>query len=320
MRPELDVHEVNATINKLKALDLQIADRNQIQQLLSRLYNHIGVVYKLNQGQFIQRGITLKAEEDYPKGVQRISYNPNGSAMGRCNFAGEAMFYGCIASDVMEGYHTTAFEILPLSDDEMKNLPVIRQHRVIVGNWILSKETEFLTIGLHNNLSYGNTAARNRNNVFNSMISNYQKSILSYYAIDRFLAHEFSKVVPKNEAWRYKISAVYVDMLKAHGHPGLIYPSVKSAGAGMNIIIFPEFVRDNLISFDRCAYGIFYVRAKEIVNEWLMRADALEENLIWKDDYNRIPTPLRNYYKGLSDVNPSRGKIKMVNLDHKPDN
>lgn len=318
MRPELDLQEVNATILQLKGLDLRVAEREYIQQLLSKLYSHIGVVRKLEEGRFIQRGIALEADEDFPKVVQRISYNPNGSAMGRCNFGSESMFYGCVASNVMEGYVSCGFELLPLSDEEEAELPPIRQHRLVIGNWKLTEETEFITVGYHSNLIHVNTDARNRNEIFSKAISADKKSALSHYVVDRFLAHEFSKPVPKKEPWLYKISATYVDMLKANGHKGLIYPSVKSSGAGMNIIIFPEFVQNGLITFDKCAYTIFYVRNKDLVNEWLMRAEAPEGNLIWQDDYGRISAPLRNYYKGLSDINPAEGKIEMVDLGKPP--
>ncbi|KQB99841.1 hypothetical protein [Pedobacter sp. Hv1] len=318
MRTELDIHQVNATIAELKRLDLKTATRDQIYQLLSRLYGHIGVTRKLEKGRFVQRGVFIGSEEDFPKEVQRISFNPKGSAMGRCNFDGNSMFYGCISSNVLEGYINCGFELLPLSNEEVKDLPPIREHRVIVGNWILSEETEFVSIGSRSYLTHLNTDVQHRNELFYKIISPYQQSMLSFYAIDKFIADEFSKPVPKNEPWLYKISATYVDMIKANGHKGLIYPSVKSNGAGMNIIIFPEFVTNGLITFERCVYGIFYVREKEVGNEWLMKAKANDGKLVWKDEYGRMPTPLRNFYKGISDINPAEGKIKMLDLGNSP--
>jgi len=311
MIKELDIHKVNEVLAELKNLDLKNVKAETIKELLSMLYKHIGVKRKLRKGQYIQRTVLLNTEaEDYfPTEIHRISYNPKGSAMGRCNFDGESIFYSCVASEIIEGYDCAGLETLKLE------LIGLQQNRFVTGNWLLSDETEFLFIGGASNLTYLSDAGKSRHLMFHRAISNYKELMLPLYAIDKFICEQFSKEVPADEPWQYKVSAVYAQMVRESGGKGLIYPSVKSAGAGTNLILFKDKVNEGLITFDKCIYGIYYTRDSESINEYLMNATEDNGKLVWRDNYQgRITRSIRDYYLGRTDKNPLANKVPIIDL------
>ncbi|TCC98775.1 hypothetical protein [Pedobacter hiemivivus] len=308
---DLNIKEIHEVLNELRNLDLKNIKAEWIKELLGKLYKHIGVQHKVEKGRFVQRTVLLDGEQEdfFPKDIQRISYNPNGSAMGRCNFDGESIFYGCIASEIIEAYNCSGMETLPLG------LGGLRQHRFVTGNWLLAEDTEFLFLGGAKNLTYLSNAGKDRHNTFHRILGSYKEYILPLYAIDNFICEQFSKEVHVDEPWQYNISAAYVQLLKESGAKGLIYPSVKSGGAGTNLILFKDQVDNGLITFDSCVYGIYYMRDDETVNEYLMNATEIDGKLVWKDVYiGRIPRVVRDYYLGRTDTNPLAGRVPIIDF------
>ncbi|TCD17616.1 RES domain-containing protein [Pedobacter psychrodurus] len=311
----MNLNDINHTetldvLKRLRLLDLEKVSNNEIFDLLTKLYKHIGVKHKLLKNRFVQRAVLLDGEpSDYfPMDVQRISYNPKGSSAGRANFEGESVFYASIATEIIEGYNCSALELIPRMDTG------IRQYRIVIGNWLLQEDTEFVFIGGDSNLTYLSMEAKNRHNQLKDFVTSFKESALSLYAIDKFLCEEFSKEVPKEKPWLYKISAAYTSLLRQNGEKGLIYPSVKAAGAGLNLILFPDIVDEGLIKFERAVYGMYYVRDKEIINEYTMGASENCGKLIWHEVYHRLPGAIKDYYVGRSDYNRI-ANIPILNLD-----
>lgn len=198
------------------------------------------------------------------------------------------------------------------------DLKGLRQHRFVTGNWLLAEDSEFLFIGGASNLTYLSNAGKDRHKTFHRIIGNFRESILPLYAIDNFICEQFSKEVPAEEPLQYKIPAVYTQLLRESQGKGLIYPSVKSGGAGTNLIIFKDEIDNGLINFDSCIYGIYYVRGDQVINEYLMKATEHNGKLVWKDYYlGRIPRTVRDYYLGRSDFNPAAGRVKIIDLESK---
>jgi hypothetical protein len=128
------------------------------------------------------------------------------------------------------------------------------------------------------------------------------------------LCREFSKHVEKSNPWEYKISATYCEILKENGEKGIIYPSVKSEGAGLNIVLFPEEVKKGIITFDKALYGTFYNRNGDYNNEYTLGATSNDDvHLQWHEEYYRLPRDIKDYYIGKSNYNPLEN-ITMLDL------
>lgn len=297
---EIDVKETFAVLAELKNLDLEKTSQPYIKGLLTRISKHIGVKQRVYRNRFIQRGILLDTEPEhyFPTEVQRISYNPKAATIGRANLEGHPVFYGCIATEQMEAYHCTGVETLP----DIKH--GFHKHRFVVGNWLLQDDAEFVILGGSPNLSSVCQDGLKRHQVFHRNIGNFKAEMIALYAIDRFICHEFSKEVSNKKPWEYLISATYATLLKEQGENGLIFPSVKAAGAGLNIVLFPEQVDRGLIRFDTALYGTYYRRHHEVCNEYTMKATAEGKNLVWTDAYYRLHNSIKEYYIGISNYNP----------------
>lgn len=308
---KIDFNETNEVLKSLKNLNLQTAGDDEIKSHLLKLSKHIGVKKTLDKQVFIQRGVLLdnEAEDFFPKQISRLSYNSNCNSIGRCNIFGQPVFYGCISTEVMEAYNCTAMEILPLNKNG------IFKHRFVISNWLLNQPTEFLLIGGSEKLYHLNKASAYRNDFFNEKLNQYKEVIFSLMSIDKFLCNEFNKEVKQGEDYNYRISANYCSILKDKNEPGIIYPSVKSSGAGLNIAIFSEKIDDKLVYFDKAIYGIFYNRNGEFCNEYTLRATS-ENNidLNWKEAYFRLHKKIKEYYIGENDFNPLKNNISVKDL------
>lgn len=311
---EIDVHETLDVLNELKNLDLEHVPDSEIENLLIKLYKHIGTVYRVDKGTYIQRALLLdkESEDFFPKEISRVSFNPRGSDLGRANLKGESIFYGCIPSEVLQGYMCTGIEVLPMSKQGLF------QHRFVLGNWIFQEPATFVAIGSTGELPQQITYVRNQKEFFNSKLGMYPASAIALNAINEFITHEFNKVVEHD--WEYRISAIYTELIKAQGGKGVMYPSVASAGAGINVAIFPDEVTNGLIKFDLLLYGRYYNRNGDYCNEYTMRADSPDGlKLVWKDEYKRLPRVVKEYYTGVTNYNPL-GRISYTDLgkEHTP--
>ena len=93
MALELNIKTVNEVLAELRNLNLEVANIETIMELLGSLNPYIGVRQTIQQGTFVQRTVVLdnEANDYFPTEVQRISYNPRASSIGRCNLDGDAV-------------------------------------------------------------------------------------------------------------------------------------------------------------------------------------------------------------------------------------
>lgn len=304
----LNFKNVKQVISQLEQLNLEKVEVAEIRSLLSKLQGHITVSTTLNEGKPIGRSLIFENEE-IPIEVDRVSYNKNpGKIFGRATCQGTAAFYGCLATEVIENYHNTPLEILPMRKDK------IERFHFVTGKWILQNNSSFPFLG--GQLDHLCDAGKFRHQYFSEYIKNQDNSDC-FMLIDNFLCKEFSKEVPEEEPWKYKISATYAEMLKDEGLPGLIFPSVASNGAGLNIVIFPEAVDSGLIKLERAIYGTFYNRYGSYINDFVLEALAVGNKLRWKEVYKSMPPNVKAYYIGNSDDDSFKKQVIFKDLDIK---
>ena len=306
--------ETNAAINRIKALDLQIVEKDEVLGRISELKRHASIVLRLPADTVICRSVNnFLPEQRYPVTIQEVSYNPDFATcrFNRANWEGDSVFYGSISDDIMMSYHTSGLEISGL----MKNPNPLCSETVFVGKWVLQHDTEFVFVGGGDNLLKKTERTIKRNEALVNHIVKYPENVLSLKLIDSFLCNEFSKNVEDGRRWEYKLSAGYSTLVKGYSWPGILYPSVQSNGAGLNIAIFPQFVDDGLIKLEYIAASIYYKRDKDIVNEYVMEARPDGEKLIWKEIYHhKLPPKMKAYYTGKSDDNSFGKYIPMTDL------
>ncbi|HEY4196294.1 MAG TPA: RES family NAD+ phosphorylase [Mucilaginibacter sp.] len=310
----MNLDETRNIINCIKSLELNSIGKLEMIEHISKLNRHVSVIHKLPAGTIICRSVNNFLEDKrYPKTIQEISYNPDleTSRFNRANWDKESTFYGSISDDIMKSYETSCMEIIKLQQSEKQ----ICQETIFVGKWILQKDLDFIFVGGGSKLINITNKTKSRNELLVNYITKYPEDVLSLKMIDSFLCNEFSKTVNENERWNYKASAAYSTFLKNNGHPGLMYPSVQSNGAGLNIAIFPHIIDNGTLKLEYVSASIYYKRGKDIVNEYVMEAYPDGNILRWKEIYHhRLPPKMKAFYTGRSDDDSFKQYIPMRDL------
>jgi hypothetical protein len=95
--------------------------------------------------------------------------------------------------------------------------------------------------------------------------------------INNFLSDEFSKFVGENEDYKYLISSTFAQKCAQNGFDGVLYPSVRTMGLGLNVAIKPSSVDEKmeLISVLDCKV---FKRQKKVIMNNLAFCDVSEGN------------------------------------------
>jgi len=299
MNRDLNLANVTDTIRKLKELNLQKASMDEIRDLLFLIKDHIGTRRSYKEDTVICRTLLKKDDEIPYTNVERISYKKDtvGMGFGRASYEGNTAFYGCLNTSILKCDITSAFEVLSHSIDKK-----LERYHIVSGKWILQRDIDLFFIGGGTNLLYLCDEGLERNNLLLDFILKDHSNVLALKIIDSFICEEFSKVVDKDKPWEYKISACYSEILKEQGEAGLVYPSVKANGGGLNIVLFPAAVEDGLIKCTMAFSGTHYARDKNYINEYNMTGKNDNGIIRWSEKHRtHIPKKAKDFYVGLSD-------------------
>jgi hypothetical protein len=301
----LNLTETIDALKAIRSIDLETAPRDELNQLILNLSKHIAIVTTIPVGRVIIRSISCKYLKNgpisiYPLRVSQLSFNPNAEVCGfnRASWQGETAFYGSVATDSMKPYHTSSFEVLnDLRDSDSE----IDRETFVIGKWVVINELPLVHIS--GNLKNNELVSSSRYNSLYESISKYPDSIIPLKMIDSYLCSEFAKEVPNNEKWKYKVSAAYAAMIKKDSWPGILYPSLKTDGAGYNVVLFPDALCQ-FLKFERATLTTFYKRGMSIGNEITMEAIPDGDMLRWSEVYiHKMPPVMKRWYTGQSDDN-----------------
>lgn len=287
-------------IENLKSLNLKNTPSLVIEKQLEPLLEFQLPIIKINKGSIAVRTRIIEKNEAIFTKISEISYrtkNVEKIGKGRCNDDGEPVFYCSLETERLKPIQTNILEIFPRFDDETI-APIIQ---TISGKSQFQCDCYFPFIGGFKNNPNLCNAGHDRFNFLDKLYKEYDSEYIECFKIvDEFLCNEFSKKV-KNE-YEYKISATYSKMIHAKDRIGIVYPSVNSNQAGLNIAIYKESVDLGIIQCRMAIYSKFYTRNKNIVNEHLMIANIDKGFLRWYEDYNhKLPPIMKKYFSGESE-------------------
>lgn len=300
-------------LDRLKSLDLNLVDVNQILDLLRKINSQFFVTNKLKKGTRLCRVRIWNELPKIPTNVSEFSYNPNPSKeFGRAHCIGESIFYASLnlADPLVPHYMNALLETI--NDDLTKNFS---RSYFAISSWILKEDLPFVLVGSNLLHSRENKSLRGH---FIKSIDLDSKFKDEAIIVDDFFSNEFSKKVEYNND--YKLSASYSKYIFENGFNAIIYNSVASNGAGLNIAINKESIDQNIIEPEHVVYGTLYRRGLDYINEYNMKSNKIREDgtIEWGKLYGpeyKLDPKTKQYFLGNFDIKPNLTNRHILNLD-----
>jgi hypothetical protein len=241
MKPEIYLPKA---VDILGRLDL---DRNY-EEVIRSVFDHVKnvgtMVVTYNPGKSIIRARPMgDAEPRFTKAAD-FSFKPQhlNWEFQRASTPNRTMFYGATVRKGLKDGEIDIARLIALAE----SMPWIRDKSVsgvkklAYGKWISKEPLQLLAVVNNKGFHGVNSFAEEVYQAFIKDLSfhdlGYQRAVFGFHD---FLAREFSKEIM--HPLEYQVSASYTDMMCNHSNiDGILYPSFRMEGQGLNIAIKPE--------------------------------------------------------------------------------
>ena len=257
---------------------------------------------------WIFRGVVVDVEEiPNIKKVGRISYRPrkknDPSLLKRASSNKYQIFYGSIPTPDFGDAGIAS--ILEIDNIREENFPEDQYEYVVIGMWFIKKTFLAASVGMHS------TIAENSNWAKNIVIQD--KGIYEHIddtgfisEVMQFIGSEFSKNVPKEKEYLYKISAAYGDSLFDLGIDSILFPSVKTAARSFNVAIMSNVVDNQFIDIETSAITRGNKIEKEVFWGWYLQCPKVYgDDLKWSEPpgFSQISQNDLSYFRKIIEAN-----------------
>ncbi|RZN37195.1 MAG: hypothetical protein EFT35_06795, partial [Methanophagales archaeon ANME-1-THS] len=228
--------EIQKAIKTIKELDLKSAEIDTIKELLTPIFKgYIITTPKFKPGLTLYRG---RCFENKPTNISEITYPPKERirSVQRVNRAGHPVFYCSTAREAL------FFE-----------LDVKPKDKIVVSKWETTKEL------LVNNVGYTRTCFSNlKSNRESQTWGEIKKEINipeTNNLVNEFLSQEFTKIVPAEKEYLYKISIAIAEKLFSDDlFDGLLYPTIPMKANADNLALKPRYIDEKKIAIKTVEY------------------------------------------------------------------
>lgn len=226
-----EVPEIQKVIELVKSIDLRTKDIDSLKEILFPIFKgYIKSTPHFEPGLILYRGIKCNK---IPNNLNNLKHPPKEKTKdSRVNRSGNPVFYCSTARGV------PFFE-----------LDCIPGNTIAISKW---KTVDKLLV---NNVGYTDTCFSklnsNRNNPKYGEIKKETEVPTSNSLIDDFLTNEFTKVVPVDQEYLYKISIAIAEKLFSDDlFDGLLYPTIPMRGNADNLAIKPRYLDENKLKIE----------------------------------------------------------------------
>jgi hypothetical protein len=276
-------------VNKFQELNLEDYPVDQINHLIAEIGRIPIMRSEYNAGKVIYRARPHSNEDEDFLNVSDLSYKPEkfNTKYQRASTPSRTMFYGAIIPELPEGDLIDderiigAFEVI----DFLRNLRKKKGEKVIsYGVWRVNSLISTYAI-------IPSDPGKTKVSWLRKLAENFNENLKGQHGfkdkapiIQDFLAEEFSKQVEDGKDYNYLISAMFSNKVCELGVDGVLYPSVKMKGTGLNIALTSECVDSRLTLVDVIKCKV-YKKCKEVIINNLKRG-TVDQNtgaISWKD-------------------------------------
>lgn len=251
-------------LDEIANIDLNAAAAEQIRKKLLEL-GKVGVILTtLHAG---KRIIRARPSEEKPfKNVSELSYKPQqyNKTFQRASTPQRTMFYGSIVPEIaginepQTARITTLFEL----SEFVRNPETVGEEDITFSVWEVKDDIELISLVHHKSFERPPKLLVELQKKFEAFAESYPEQAVPTKEISEFLGNEFAKT-PIKSHYDYMISAIYSDIVSSC-FDGILYPSVRLAGEGINIAVKPETV-DAKISFIGASECTVYKNGKSVL-------------------------------------------------------
>lgn len=233
-------------IKNIQAFDLKTATSEDIRKNLQLLERFGVMITTLHPGKKIIRA-RLSEPKSF-KNVSALSYKPQkfNQIFQRASTPQKTMFYGSIVPEIQGTTEPTTARITILFEisEFVRDTKTIGELDITFSAWEVTEDIDLVSIVHHKGFQRPTQLSNNLQQQFKKLISDNPELEIPSLEISAFLAGEFAKESIGHHT-DYKISAIYSEIV-SEKYDGILYPSVRLAGEGINIALKPETVDTKL--------------------------------------------------------------------------
>ncbi len=232
-------------IEKLSKLDLSIYPAEEVKKLIKQLGSFGVIVTNLHPGKRILRGRINEKPHEFDK-ISKVSYKPSefNKTYMRASTPNKTMFYGSIVPEILGEKEpptariTVIYEISEFARDPES----VGEQLITFSVWEVQEDIKLISLVHYKKFERPTELSKQLQADFEEFIKQHPDKEESTREIVEFLGEQFAKIVSPDKDYNYLISACYSEIITELGFDGVLYPSVKLAGEGINVAIKPESV------------------------------------------------------------------------------
>lgn len=280
-------------INKLKTIDLKSYPKDEIKELISGL-GRVGLILTtLHDGKRILRA-RVNEDNKHFNSLSELSYKPQefNTNYQRASTPQKTMFYGSIVPEILGKTEPDTARITTIYElsDFIREIDTIGTQKITFSVWEVCDDVELISLIHYKNFERPTELSKKLQRDYTQFINQYPDLQKSSFEITQFLGEQFAKPVKSVDDFNYMISAIYSEMVADFGYDGVLYPSVKLAGEGINIAVKPEVIGSK-IKFIHAGECTIYKNKKNVFigNDTYAKVDK-DNNLVFEKAPNEVFT------------------------------
>ena len=232
-------------IGRLSSLDLSQYPADEVKELLKQLGSIGVIITDLHPGKTILRGRINDKPHQYDK-ISKVSFKPSeyNKTYMRASTPNRTMFYGSIVPEILGEKEpaTARITIIYELSEFARDNETVGQQLVTFSVWEVEEDISLLSLVHYKNFDRPTELSKKLQSQFDIFMKDHPDKEESTRLITEYLGEQFAKVVSPDKDFDYLISSCYSEIVTDFGFDGVLYPSVKLAGEGINVAIKPESV------------------------------------------------------------------------------
>ncbi|MDP3001622.1 MAG: hypothetical protein Q8N38_00615 [Bacteroidales bacterium] len=253
-------------IERLSKLDLSSYPAEEVKRLIKQLGSFGVIVSNLHPGKRILRGRINEKPHEFDN-ISKVSYKPSeyNKTYMRASTPNKTMFYGSIVPEIRgkKEPDTARITIIYEISEFARDLESVGEQTITFSVWEVQEDIKLLSLMHFKKFERPTELSKKLQEDFEVFIKQHPDKKESTNEIVEFLGEQFAKTVSPDRDCDYLISACYSEIITELGLDGVLYPSVKLAGEGINVAIKPESVSKlKLVHVGECT---LYKNKKQIL-------------------------------------------------------